>query len=203
MANKPLKIRAIRKERGMTLKELARLAGMSEAYLSHIERGERRANLEYLEKLARALNVDQTELVDSAAARTAPVVGLVVDGGAVIPEHAHNILCPPQITYYRTQALIIRGDSFVPIFPDGSAIFFARPDDRAITKNFSLPVVAETFDRKIWFRQIVQGDSPDTFHLLPLTRSGAPIWNVKLRWAEPMCFLLLPEKVENVSPVSK
>lgn len=51
-------IRTIRKARGITLKELSKLAGCSAAYLSRIERGEARISIDLLTTIGDALNVD-------------------------------------------------------------------------------------------------------------------------------------------------
>lgn len=58
------KIRALREERGYTLQELARRANLSLSYLSEIERGSKKPSLKTLEKLAAALNVPKTQLIE-------------------------------------------------------------------------------------------------------------------------------------------
>jgi len=56
-------IRALREERGYTLQDLAKRAGLSLSYLSEIERGSKRPSLKTIEKLAAALNVSKTQLI--------------------------------------------------------------------------------------------------------------------------------------------
>jgi transcriptional regulator with XRE-family HTH domain len=51
-------IRTIRKARGITLKQLSKLAGCSAAYLSRIERGEARISIDLLTTIGDALKVD-------------------------------------------------------------------------------------------------------------------------------------------------
>lgn len=58
------KIRALREERGYTLQDLARRANLSLSYLSEIERGSKKPSLKTLEKLAAALNVPKTQLIE-------------------------------------------------------------------------------------------------------------------------------------------
>ena len=57
-------IRALREERGYTLQDLARRAKLSLSYLSEIERGSKRPSLKTIDKLAAALNVSKTQLVE-------------------------------------------------------------------------------------------------------------------------------------------
>lgn len=57
------RLRALRKQRGITLADLAETTGISQSTLSRLESGGRRPNLELLLPLARAYNVALDELV--------------------------------------------------------------------------------------------------------------------------------------------
>lgn len=61
-------IRSLREQRGYTLQELARRANLSVSYLSEIERGSKRPSLKTIEKIAGALNVAKTQLLEGDAA---------------------------------------------------------------------------------------------------------------------------------------
>lgn len=61
------RLRAIRKQRGATLEQLAELTGMSVSTLSRIESGRRRPTLEVLLPLARAYGMPLDELVGAPA----------------------------------------------------------------------------------------------------------------------------------------
>jgi transcriptional regulator with XRE-family HTH domain len=62
-----VRIKELRKERGLTLEELAEKAGMSVSFLSMIENGKRNVNAARLDALARALNVRIPELLRDGA----------------------------------------------------------------------------------------------------------------------------------------
>ena len=59
------RLRAIRRQRGMTLADLAATTGISESTLSRLESGGRRPNLKLLLPLARTYGVPLDELVDA------------------------------------------------------------------------------------------------------------------------------------------
>ncbi|GAA1880691.1 helix-turn-helix domain-containing protein [Streptantibioticus ferralitis] len=61
------RLRAIRKQRGSTLEQLAELTGMSVSTLSRIESGQRRPTLEVLLPLAQAYRMPLDELVGAPA----------------------------------------------------------------------------------------------------------------------------------------
>lgn len=58
------KIRSIRKEKGISQEELAFKAGLNRAYVGYIERDERKPSVDTLSKLAKALKVKLSDLLD-------------------------------------------------------------------------------------------------------------------------------------------
>jgi transcriptional regulator with XRE-family HTH domain len=66
---KPTYIRAWRKERGMTMMELAEKAGMHQGHLSKLERGLMPYTQQSLERVAKALRVTPGSLIDASPSR--------------------------------------------------------------------------------------------------------------------------------------
>lgn len=56
-------VRTIRIQRGISQKELARRVGVSQAHISDIERGERRASISVLLKIMEALKCEPTDIM--------------------------------------------------------------------------------------------------------------------------------------------
>jgi transcriptional regulator with XRE-family HTH domain len=69
------RIRSLREERGYTLQDLAKRAKLSLSYLSEIERGSKRPSLKTIEKLAVALNVPKTQLIEGEITDTGLALG--------------------------------------------------------------------------------------------------------------------------------
>lgn len=71
-------IRKLRKNGGLSIEALAHAAGLTPSYLSNVERGTQNPSLVVLSKIARALHVPLTRLVDvenpSPAAMRAAIV---------------------------------------------------------------------------------------------------------------------------------
>jgi transcriptional regulator with XRE-family HTH domain len=60
-------LKQLRKKKGLTIKKLAELAGLSPSYLSRIERGERNIpNARFLKKLASPLNLTPQQMMIAA-----------------------------------------------------------------------------------------------------------------------------------------
>jgi transcriptional regulator with XRE-family HTH domain len=60
-----LRLKQIRKERGLSQQALATLAGMSPSYYADLERGDKQANARRIEGIAKALGVEPVDLIES------------------------------------------------------------------------------------------------------------------------------------------
>ena len=60
-----LRIRALRKERGLTVAELAEMVSISVPHMSGVERGIKNLNNHLLERIAEALSVHPSDLITS------------------------------------------------------------------------------------------------------------------------------------------
>ena len=90
----------IREQRGtarLSLRRLSELAGISNPYLSQIERGLRRPSAEILQQIAKALRISAETLYVQAGILDAP------DG---IPDLARLILADPHLSEDQKQALV-------------------------------------------------------------------------------------------------
>jgi transcriptional regulator with XRE-family HTH domain len=52
-----MKLKDLRKSRGMSQQEIAKASGLSQPYISQIERGERKVKIDQLQAIAAALKV--------------------------------------------------------------------------------------------------------------------------------------------------
>lgn len=59
-----IRLKTLRKEKGLSQEELALKFGLNRPYISAIEKGKRNVSLEVMEKLAGAMYIEIRELVD-------------------------------------------------------------------------------------------------------------------------------------------
>ncbi|MGH9089720.1 MAG: helix-turn-helix domain-containing protein [Acidimicrobiales bacterium] len=90
-------IREQRSTARLSLRRLSELAGISNPYLSQIERGLRRPSAEILQQIARALRI---------SAETLYVQAGILDPPADTPDLARQILADPHLTEEQKQALV-------------------------------------------------------------------------------------------------
>lgn len=61
------RIAEVRRARGLTLKRLAELVGTSNQQISHLEKGRRRLTVEWMERIAKALDCHPFDLLGEGA----------------------------------------------------------------------------------------------------------------------------------------
>lgn len=59
-----IRLRTLRKEKGLSQEELALKSGLNRPYISAIEKGKRNVSLEVMEKLAGAMDIEIRGLID-------------------------------------------------------------------------------------------------------------------------------------------
>ena len=99
-------IRQQREVANVSVRRLAELAGVSNPYLSQIERGLRRPSAEILQQLAKALKISVEALYVRAGLLSA-------DEAAALPSVREAISRDPLLTAEQKQALLNVYDSFV------------------------------------------------------------------------------------------
>lgn len=59
-----IKLKEVRQKYNISLRELAKLTGISKSHLNYIEKGEREPSLSTIIRIAVALNIDEKELYE-------------------------------------------------------------------------------------------------------------------------------------------
>ena len=89
------RVRTLRHERGLTLKALGRLAGLSHPFLSQVERGLARPSMASVERIAAALNVPVAQLWTPPRSRDVTVLrhdeGAMAEGDALLRELSDGV----------------------------------------------------------------------------------------------------------------
>lgn len=115
----------VRKAKGMTLQQVADLADTTLATIHKLERSQRPLTMDWIERLAKALDVDPTELMVAkpvAEVREIPLVGRIAAGNwreaIEVPLRYVSVAGAPRDAF----ALEPEGDSMNVILPDGGYV---------------------------------------------------------------------------------
>lgn len=144
-------IKRIRKEKGLSQRQLAELIGVTEQTISNYESGRRSVELEKLEDLADALNVSVETFISSDERNSAlkaangpdtlpkgitpisqmphhyvPLIGSVAAGTPIFAEQCYD--CYVDAPRKADFALTVEGDSMVPTLCNGDTIYIHQQD---------------------------------------------------------------------------
>lgn len=88
------RIRQLRKEKGMSQEKLAEKSGLHNTYIGQIERGEKNASLESIQKLSEGLGVSVAEIFETftESPRENPILNQIAEIVSLLPEKSANHL---------------------------------------------------------------------------------------------------------------
>ena len=140
MANRipPNQITAVRKRAGLKIEELAEKTGLSTTYISRMERGERNVSLKNLQKMAEALGVAASELIEQKPVADVPILSWVSAGMMARDDVQQDVIGEIRMSDLDPRgdwvALRVEGDSMDRITPPGSLILVDLTD-KALVPN--------------------------------------------------------------------
>lgn len=182
-------IREIRKKRGLTIEELAEMAGLSRSYLNELELGAKVINASRLQQVAASLGVQPEDLI-ARSVRPIAVPGRAGAGAEVymVDDHAkgdglYMVECPPQLSAADIVAVEVVGDSMDPIYAEGDLLFYSRQVVGVPTESIGQKCICEDQDGRVWVKQVRNGTEPGLFHLISLNPTAENKHNARLRWA--------------------
>lgn len=125
--NIPNNIRAVMKAKDLKLDQLAERSGISAAYISRMASGKRNLSMQNLQKLADAMNVKPSDLIENREATDIPIVTWVSAGQFARDDGQQEVIGEIEMPGLDPKgqwiALRVEGDSMDRISPPGSLIF--------------------------------------------------------------------------------
>ena len=176
-------------------KALSREAGLNESAVRDVMSNVADPRVGTLLKLAKALGVPASFLVDNFI----PVKGQVGAEGVVrFLDDPDPMLVPrPPTVAGELVAIRVVGDTLRPAYRDGDVLFFSRENDKIEVDYIGDEVVAQCLDGSAYLRTLAPG-SVDGRHTLRHW-TGLDSENVVLAWAAPVLFTMRRRAIPNLS----
>jgi phage repressor protein C with HTH and peptisase S24 domain len=179
------RIREIRKKLKLTLEQVAEAAGTTNQHLGMLERGKRGLTLEWMERIAPALGVEVAELLDTTDARKIPVVGYVGAGFQIYPVDDHmkgagldEVDAPPGFVSKSAVAVIVKGDSMVPVLDEGDVIYYDQRLESDFESLLGRMCVVQCTDGSTYVKQLRQTEGRLWLH----SHNADPIFPSGITW---------------------
>lgn len=184
-------IRKFREKAGLTRPELAEKIGTSVSQLVKLERGERRITIDWMERIAPALGIAVTDLLE---ARMVPVIGKVGAGAQihVIEEDGDVILAeveaPPGATE-TTVAVEVEGDSMPGVADAGAILYYDARHDPPDESFIGKLCVVWCEDGRVLVKRLGFGSAAGFWSLVSVggivERDVALKYAAKVEWIKP------------------
>lgn len=133
---RPNNITAVREKAGLTIEQLSEKTGISISYLSRMSNGERNVSIKNLNKIAQALKVTPSELIEDQPAVEIPIMTWVSAGLMLREDGQQDVIghieMPDLDPGGKWIALRVDGDSMDRISPPGSLIFVDLNDQELV-----------------------------------------------------------------------
>jgi DNA-binding XRE family transcriptional regulator len=194
----------LRRHKGLSQQALALLVGTGKSQIVKLERGERRLDLHWIERLSRALEVPPQALIGEVVPARVELAGYVGAGTRIYPLDTGGfggVICPPGLHAEETGAALVRGDSMPPM-GDGWGLFWRLGPGGGIPAELPedclgrLCVVQVAEDGPLYVKKLRPGYQPGRFNLI--STNGEPMEDVKLDWMARVRLAMPPDELEFV-----
>lgn len=181
-------IRELREMRNMTLEKLAELTGLSVSYVQRLESGARNLSVKNLDKLAAALDVPRTRLIEQNNFPSVTVVGLAganPDGSILFGtgQGSTDTAPAPPLWTPSTVAVEVRGNSMRGIAYDGWYVYYDEKRGEITEDMIGQPCVIGLADERVVVKIPYHGRQPGTFDLESANQAVDTMRDQQVAWA--------------------
>jgi len=185
----PNNIRKLRDERNVTLDALAEASGLSTAYLSRLEKGERNLSVKNINLIAAGLRVSPRDIIvnddDEHRSNVVKVMGRIGAGAEILVEGEDwpadglfEIEAPFPVPE-GSIAFEVSGESMWPRYDPGD-IIICWDTQSHVDEVIGWEAAVKTTDGRRYLKRILRGSTKNTFDLE--SHNAPPIRGVHLLW---------------------
>ncbi|HEY8351118.1 MAG TPA: helix-turn-helix transcriptional regulator [Sphingomonadales bacterium] len=175
------RIRELRKQKGLTLQELGeRVRPPTTAQtIGRLETGQRKLTLDWLDKIAEALDVAPMELIDLGGETEIPLVGVLADGGRVAPAGAEALRLSPA----GSAPLALKVAAKVYEFEVGDTVICEPAEAPEFADALGKECYIVTRGGERLFGRLIRGSAPGRFTVIPASEGSAVLYDVEVAQA--------------------
>ena len=173
------RIRHFRRQRRMTLKDLAESIGTTPQTVSRLETEVMTLSTDWLERLAQALHVHASELLDTPDRPDIPILGFLGANGTLARSSDGERLI---FDVRSERPVAVRLASPYGPYRSGEVLVGTRLEGADIAKGVGRDCICCQADGRLVLRRLIHGEA-GTFTLVSLSADGEVRYNQNLLWA--------------------
>lgn len=205
----PNRVREIRKDKSLTIEELAEATGLSVSYVGRLENGERNLSVKNMNLFADALGVEPQELLSVSRTKSTNVVsvmGRIGAGAEIMPEEEQ---IPPEGLYEietpfpipeDALAFEVHGESMWPRYDDGDIIICWRQGILA-EEVLGWEAAVRTATGRRYLKRVLKGADQGTYDLE--SHNAPPIRGVRLEWVAAIQSVIRSGQWKKLTPAAR
>lgn len=173
------RIRLFRRQRSMTLKALAEAVGTTPQTISRLETEVMTLSAEWLERLAAALSIHPSDLLESPSRPDIPLLGLLGPQGALVRagEADHVVL-----DVRAEDPVAVRLSRSCGPYREGEILIANRLVEDDMENGLGRDCLCCLADGRVLLRRLIRGNA-QTHTLVPLDPDSDVRYNQQLKWA--------------------
>ncbi len=190
----PNRIREWRVLREMSHEKLAEAVGTSRGQIYQLETGQRRLTEEWMNRLAKPLRCEPSDLMSTSAPRMVQLVGYVGAGAQIFPYDDNmrgggieEVDCPPSVEPSETVALRVVGESMMPFMPNGTIVYYTMRHEGGCDDYLNKLCVVQISEGATLLKILKKGYSKGLYNLM--SYNADMIEDVKLEWCARIIFI--------------
>jgi transcriptional regulator with XRE-family HTH domain len=173
------RIRHYRRQRQMTLKQLAQSVGTTPQTVSRLETEVMTLSTDWLERMAQALGVHASDLLDTPDRPDIPILGFLGANGALTrPSDGDRLIFSVRTEH----PIAIRLTAAYGPYRSGELLVGTKLEGGEMAKGIGRDCICCLAGGKLVLRRLVRGDA-GSFTLVSLAADGEVLYNQELLWA--------------------
>ncbi len=180
------RIREIRKQKGLTLQEVAERAGTTAQTIGRLETGMRTLSLNWVNRIAKALGVESSMLLTLPEQGDIEILGEVGKMGSVSPINFGTVSL--RLMGTKSIALKIKGN--MGEYRQGDVVICGGQSAQDVEKAVGRDCLIELEGGERCFAKLVSGSRKNTYTLFPIGNAGTLIKDCKVTFAAPVVTLV-------------
>jgi DNA-binding XRE family transcriptional regulator len=180
------RIREIRKQKGLTLQEVAERSGTTAQTIGRLETGMRTLSLNWVNRIAKALGVESSMLLTLPEQGDIEILGEVGMMGSVLPINFGTV----SLRFMGTKPMALKIKANMGEYRQGDKVICEGKLAQNVEKAVGHDCLIELEDGERCFAKLVSGSRKNIYTLFPIGNAGTLVKDCKVIFAAPVVTLV-------------